>query len=100
MTVHLSKDQVDRPSESALIEEYSSCRSCGAGLDKLVIGGVGTWRGTTLCPLCLHVERNLPEEKIIAPLLARQEGCTIDQALKGIQAAHEAHAESLKRLEA
>lgn len=32
-----------------------SCPKCGAGLDRLVVGGVGDWRNKVICEECLSV---------------------------------------------
>lgn len=49
-----------------------SCPSCGAGLDALVVGGVGDWRTKILCSSCLEVWMSPPGH--ITTLVALQYG--------------------------
>lgn len=56
----------------------TTCPSCNAGLDCLVIGGVGDWRTKCVCVACMKVW-SMPTNAIIT-LVACQYGITEAQA--------------------
>lgn len=67
--------------------EYKKCSKCGAGFDRLYIGGVGVWRTSILCEKCHHVHRNVPYRQVIVHLIAEQYDLTYNEALERDQAA-------------
>lgn len=66
--------EVSVPAPPTEATKYEKCQKCRAGLDRLVIGGVGDWRHTIMCKECFHVERGLDRQRVIVPLVAKKYG--------------------------
>lgn len=47
------------------VENYETCRECGAGLDRQIPGGPADWSNIVLCGKCMN-EREASDEVIAA----------------------------------
>lgn len=84
----------------ALLAPYAKCEECQAGLDHLIIGGIGDWRHTITCQKCFHIRRGLDYKNIILPLAARQHGRSISHIKKADELAQREYEKALAELTA
>lgn len=60
--------------------DFTICKHCGAGLERLVLGGVGDWANTVQCSDCFRW-RDVSFRSVIAPILARRLGISVERVL-------------------
>jgi hypothetical protein len=76
---------------AADLERYMTCQRCGAGFERLYVGGVGDHRQTILCEKCFFIRRNVPYEAVIVPLIAKQYELGVEEAKRRDSTAHQAY---------
>ena len=79
------------------LRSYMKCGKCKADFEWLLIGGAGDWKTTITCEACFAVQRGVPYDGVIIPLIAIQYGLSEAEARRRDAIVQEAYIASVAR---